>query len=106
MSDSTTAPVPAPAKAAARPVVVPWTIELQHGGSRAGVLAEIAKAQAKDANGKTDGIDQTQIEAAKVYLKTVIDSIPEEFNGVKVLADGRVDSRIGFNSTVIPFKLL
>jgi len=46
--------------------------------------------------------DQTQINALKVYVGTMIDSLPADFNAVVVAANGEVsDGRIVLHTVVV-----
>ncbi len=78
---------------------MPFQIALH--GSREGVSREIKQAKAQP-----EGSDQSQIDACKAFLLAEIQSIPPEFNGVRVDVNG--DAHKGGRSvqiSIIPQKL-
>ncbi len=70
--------------------VTPWLIVTPVGGSREGVKAFVQEQKQNGMDGKSEGADQSCIEAAKVFILNRIDALPAEFNHVVVRADGRM----------------
>ena len=82
------------------PIPLPWTISGQ--GTRLGMVEFVKKTRSQPENS-----DQGQIESAKLHILAEINALPDEFNGVQVLAEGHgLDSRRHSMITVIGLKLI
>lgn len=74
--------------------------------SRRGSREKVKAALAQDLV-KPEKADPTQINALKVYLGTIIDALPKDFNAVEIAANGETtDGRYLLHSVVVnPIKL-
>jgi hypothetical protein len=80
-----------------KPQLMNSSFSFSRRGTREKVKANLAKELAKP-----DKADQTQINAAKLYVSTMIDALPKDFNACEVAANGEVcDGRFILQSVVV-----